>query len=302
MNYTRIYESFIADRRGREADLIASGEYFERHHITPRSLGGGDEPENLIALTAGDHFFAHLCLAKIHGGKMWVALNAMGMLVLRNGPSPALFRARKWFAVAREQLAKNNPMHNLETRAKAGESIKARFAEPEMRKKLEEAWSAPARRAAIRDSKLGERNPSKRDDVREKLRIAQTGRTYPNEVNAKKGRKGRHVSEETREKLRANILRPEHRAKLLAIHTGRKKTREEIEKRREAMKGHVRTPEHCDAISRAKSKTITCVETGETYLNAAEAAKAVGTSRTSILRACKNGHEWLGFHWQKASS
>ena len=77
MNYERIYTAFIADRRTKEADLIASGTYFERHHIRPRSLGGGDEAENLIALTAGDHFFAHLLLAKIHGGKQWAAVWAV---------------------------------------------------------------------------------------------------------------------------------------------------------------------------------------------------------------------------------
>ena len=48
MNYAKIYSDFIADRRAKEADLLASGEYSENHHILPRSLGGGDEAENLI--------------------------------------------------------------------------------------------------------------------------------------------------------------------------------------------------------------------------------------------------------------
>lgn len=61
MDYERIYREFIADRRLRESNLTG---YSERHHILPRSMGGGDEPENLISLTAEDHFFAHLVLAK----------------------------------------------------------------------------------------------------------------------------------------------------------------------------------------------------------------------------------------------
>ena len=68
MNYERIYSEFIADRLTKQPVKPA---YFEKHHIVPRSLGGGDEAHNLIALTPEDHFFAHLLLAKIHGGKLW---------------------------------------------------------------------------------------------------------------------------------------------------------------------------------------------------------------------------------------
>jgi hypothetical protein len=52
--------------------LLTSG-----HHILPRSLGGSDHPSNLINLSPEDHFFAHLLLARIHGGYMWSALFLM---------------------------------------------------------------------------------------------------------------------------------------------------------------------------------------------------------------------------------
>lgn len=74
MDYDRIYRDFIKDRRTKEHSL--SG-YTERHHIIPRCLGGGDEPGNLIDLTPEDHFFAHLCLAKTHGGKLWAPVAFM---------------------------------------------------------------------------------------------------------------------------------------------------------------------------------------------------------------------------------
>ncbi len=63
MSYERIYREFIEDRREREAGL----EVFDKHHITPRCIGGGDEPENIIRLSHGDHLFAHILLARIHG-------------------------------------------------------------------------------------------------------------------------------------------------------------------------------------------------------------------------------------------
>ncbi len=38
--------------------------YYEKHHIVPRSLGGSNDPDNLILLTAREHFIAHLLLPK----------------------------------------------------------------------------------------------------------------------------------------------------------------------------------------------------------------------------------------------
>lgn len=70
MNYPKIYSDFISDRKSKESELKS---YSEKHHILPRSLGGKDDPENLINLSARDHVFAHLLLAKIHGGPMFYA-------------------------------------------------------------------------------------------------------------------------------------------------------------------------------------------------------------------------------------
>lgn len=74
MDYARIYCEFIADRRAKEGALEG---YTERHHILPRCLGGSDEAQNLINLTPEDHFFAHLLLAKAHGGKLWAPIAFM---------------------------------------------------------------------------------------------------------------------------------------------------------------------------------------------------------------------------------
>lgn len=79
MNYERIYAEFIRDRQLKQPK---KPEYFESHHIKPRSLGGYDEPWNMIRLTPEDHYFAHLLLAKIHGGKLWLAVMAMARLTV----------------------------------------------------------------------------------------------------------------------------------------------------------------------------------------------------------------------------
>ena len=62
MNYKLIYEQLVT--RGQERPEL--GGYKERHHIIPRCMGGSDDDENMVALTAEEHFLAHLLLVKIH--------------------------------------------------------------------------------------------------------------------------------------------------------------------------------------------------------------------------------------------
>jgi hypothetical protein len=73
MDLTKLYAAFIESRRPLEGRL----DVWETHHIRPRSLRGTDEPNNLIRLSLGDHLFAHMLLARIHGGKMLLALALM---------------------------------------------------------------------------------------------------------------------------------------------------------------------------------------------------------------------------------
>ena len=40
--------------------------YSEIHHIIPKSLGGKDSKDNLVKLSAKEHFIAHRLLAKIY--------------------------------------------------------------------------------------------------------------------------------------------------------------------------------------------------------------------------------------------
>jgi len=74
VDYNRIYGEFILDRAGNSRPVDS---YTERHHIIPKSLGGTNVNSNIVRLTPEDHLFAHLLLAKIHNGKMWLAVKAM---------------------------------------------------------------------------------------------------------------------------------------------------------------------------------------------------------------------------------
>lgn len=106
MDYVKIYDNFILDRILKQTALLDSGDYCERHHIVPRSFGGSDSSENIVALTPEDHFFAHLLLARIHGGKMVFALQAMANLKNKSSRRPN-FSMRLEYAHIRKMVARN---------------------------------------------------------------------------------------------------------------------------------------------------------------------------------------------------
>jgi hypothetical protein len=111
MNYQRIYHQLIANAIARNG---VDG-YCEKHHIQPKSLGGTDDVSNIVALTAREHFIAHMLLAKMHGGTQWYAVLRLKGLQKQCVNSRLYTIARQKYAAHRKiELAKNNPMHNVE--------------------------------------------------------------------------------------------------------------------------------------------------------------------------------------------
>lgn len=64
--YTTWYNRIISNAKSRDLDKSI---YFEKHHIIPRSLGGTNDPDNIVKLTAKEHFICHLLLTKMTTGK-----------------------------------------------------------------------------------------------------------------------------------------------------------------------------------------------------------------------------------------
>ena len=71
MDYLKHYLALCQGRQ--DIDRSKSNkDYFESHHIIPKSLGGDDSISNLVLLTAKEHYLAHLLLYRYYkqfGGK-----------------------------------------------------------------------------------------------------------------------------------------------------------------------------------------------------------------------------------------
>ena len=62
--YTRWYYRIIYSATSRSENNI----YTEKHHILPKSLQGTDLSENIVTLTAREHFICHILLTKMTKG------------------------------------------------------------------------------------------------------------------------------------------------------------------------------------------------------------------------------------------
>ena len=79
--YTKWYDNIILNSKN-QFRKKSKKEYFEKHHIIPKSFGGSNLEENLVLLTPREHFICHLllvkmCILKSHTVKMIYALDYM---------------------------------------------------------------------------------------------------------------------------------------------------------------------------------------------------------------------------------
>jgi hypothetical protein len=76
MDYAKIYNQIIERAKNR----ILEG-YKEKHHIIPKCLGGNNDKENLVELTAREHFLCHMLLCEMYYNSkdLWYALFLMSI-------------------------------------------------------------------------------------------------------------------------------------------------------------------------------------------------------------------------------
>lgn len=209
MNYQKVYGDLIAKCQSRQS----IDDYKERHHITPKSMGGSNDPSNLVDLTAREHFVAHFLLAKLHGGNQWSSIKRM------RGNDDFYINSRL-YEVARREIAKATSLRfkgvakSEEQRAKMSAASKGKPKSPEA---VEKTRTALAGRKATPEQlaslALGRVRP---DGYVSPLKGV--SRPTPWRVGAVPANKGVPASEETR-------------AKLSAAGKGRKQTPEQIAKR-----------------------------------------------------------------------
>ena len=120
-------------------NIIAKGKnrvltgYQEKHHIIPKSLGGSNKKDNLVALTPKEHFIIHILLCKFTVGKsrlkMLNALHAMMFFTTKRRGYKTSSRIAHKLRIESLQFIKGNKFNvgripSKETRLKISQATK----------------------------------------------------------------------------------------------------------------------------------------------------------------------------------
>jgi hypothetical protein len=122
--YSRWYTLIVDNAKNRTLLL----DYYEKHHIVPKSIGGANNKENLVILTAKEHFVCHLLLTKMLTGSakrkmiyaFWQLSNQSNANQRRYKSSSRMYEiSRKMFSEQHSaNMKQNHPFHNEANRKK----------------------------------------------------------------------------------------------------------------------------------------------------------------------------------------
>lgn len=237
MNYLNLYNSLIEHRR---TNPLKEG-YFEKHHIIPKSMGGGNNKENLVKLTAREHFLAHRLLAKIYGGVLW---NAYWMMCHKNTSSGKNIqvtsrqyetgRINHSIQVSNSFSGVNHPLYGSvmseETKRKIGDANRGRVMTDETKRKISEGCKgnrsntgrklSPEHIEKMKSKRLTDETKRKIGDGVRGEKNGNYGRTFSEEHKRKiaESRRGKPHDEESRKRMREAA---KHKPKISCPHCGK---------------------------------------------------------------------------------
>jgi hypothetical protein len=240
MDYKRIYDNLIESRlllKEERIKLRKKGEYFEAHHIVPKSMGGGGKEReykhpNLVMLTAREHYIAHALLWLICGTyEMALAFKLMSK-IKRDGKKIKHVVSSRMYEEVRLYL--NNIDVSPETREKISKANSGKKRSPEHIEQM-------------RQAQLGKK---KSTETKEKIKRSNLlyRKLFPEHIEQmRQARLGKRRSSESKEKIRqahlGKKLSPEHVEKIRQSHLGKKHSLECIEKMRKSNLGKRRSDE-----------------------------------------------------------
>ena len=113
--YLNIYNRIIAKAK-QEVRKKKQGIYYENHHILPRSLGGSNNKDNMVLLTAREHYLCHQLIFKHYYSskelsncyKMAVAFHRLSTNT-KNKMNSKLYEKAKQ-VISKSMTGKDNPM------------------------------------------------------------------------------------------------------------------------------------------------------------------------------------------------
>lgn len=164
VNYKRIYDQIIERAKFRSLEG-----YKEKHHIIPKCIGGIDKKENIVELTAREHFLCHKLLVLIYPNKKCLIY---ALWMMSNGTrNNYLEVSTKDYEYSRNLYSEHRKgfIYTKDSRKKMSESQKSKVGEKNSfygRKHSEES------KRKMREKKLAKKAS---EDTRKKMSNSRTG-------------------------------------------------------------------------------------------------------------------------------
>lgn len=243
--YYTWYKNIINSAHSRETVPDA---YYEVHHIMPRCLGGNNRPENLVRLTAREHFICHWLLTKfVNDHKQKINFALWSMMNLENEHQQRYKITSRKYQLLKENLTDTfktflGKKHTTESRQKMSQTRKALIADGTIKvnenKEKYKIISQKRKGRTLSDetkSKIGNAHRGKTISDEQKAYLSQLNKGKPKSNTAKKKLSNtlkeqyasgtRQLTNEAKEKIRkaniGKIVSDETKEKLSKINKGR---------------------------------------------------------------------------------
>lgn len=196
MNYQQIYDELINRSKNR---ILEDSIYIEVHHIIPKCIGGTDETDNLVKLTAREHFLAHKLLCEIYPNNDNIIFSAWMMANTRKKTLNDIFKVS-----SREYQYLRELFVTTRTGKKHSKETINRMKKPKSNEHKEKMSKAALGRQGYWKGKSHSKT--------HRLKISKSRVDFKHTLETKKKiskkLKGREISKECIEKIRSKVSKP----------------------------------------------------------------------------------------------
>jgi hypothetical protein len=181
--YTKWYFNIISNAQNR---VLSADSYVEKHHIIPKSLGGTNAKENLVPLTAREHFVCHFLLIKmttgenkkkmLHGAWSFIRASKNQERQIINSRAYSTIRSQLAKTLSTDRKGKINVVRKMSEEQKINliSKLKGQKRSDETKLKMKEAWKNRPPRSQAHKEALSASGKGRKHSEETKIKMSES--------------------------------------------------------------------------------------------------------------------------------